>query len=247
MGSFNLRRFSNPATLKSIDPELFLEFLSPYRKFFSSRGVSLPDSPGDDEFDYQKLVDVFMTPGSDTPSELAEALYFINEMTTSEGMDALLMGVEQKGIKIENRPDPTPADVAVQVWLQDRNILERQHAESHLLRRRSFEYFVTAKNLIPKPKKPSNKLLTELASDLDIWFDKKKRGQGSKVFAYPKADCIRFLVRHGDPFKREGSIKKGKSSSVFYRPEKYDVLMYDCCWLCICAERIRVNAGKADP
>ena len=37
-----------------------------------------------------------------------------------------------------------------------------------------------------------------------------------------------FLVRHGQPFKREGSLKKeGQSSSVYYRPEKHDVLVYN--------------------
>jgi hypothetical protein len=36
-----------------------------------------------------------------------------------------------------------------------------------------------------------------------------------------------FLVRRGDPFKREGSIEKTGTTSVYYRPEKYDVLKYD--------------------
>ena len=35
------------------------------------------------------------------------------------------------------------------------------------------------------------------------------------------------LVRHGDPFRREGSFDAGQTSSVFYRPEKHDVLVYE--------------------
>ncbi|MFQ5510131.1 MAG: hypothetical protein ACE5FN_12485, partial [Leptospirillia bacterium] len=38
---------------------------------------------------------------------------------------------------------------------------------------------------------------------------------------------IKFLVRHGEPIKREGSIEDGKASSVVYRPAKHDVLAYD--------------------
>ena len=29
-------------------------------------------------------------------------------------------------------------------------------------------------------------------------------------------------MRHGDPFRREGSFDAGQISSVFYRPEKHD-------------------------
>jgi hypothetical protein len=36
-----------------------------------------------------------------------------------------------------------------------------------------------------------------------------------------------ILVRHGLPFKREGSVADGQSSMEYYRPEKYDVLVYD--------------------
>jgi hypothetical protein len=36
-----------------------------------------------------------------------------------------------------------------------------------------------------------------------------------------------FMVRHGDLYKREGIMDKGKSGSVCFRPEKFDVLRYD--------------------
>ena len=47
------------------------------------------------------------------------------------------------------------------------------------------------------------------------------------MFVYPKGDSIWFLVRHGDPFRREGSLDGVQTSSVFYRPEKHDVLVYE--------------------
>jgi hypothetical protein len=37
-----------------------------------------------------------------------------------------------------------------------------------------------------------------------------------------------FLVRHGDPFKRESTIaENGESVGVYYWPEKFDVLVLD--------------------
>jgi hypothetical protein len=54
-----------------------------------------------------------------------------------------------------------------------------------------------------------------------------KRGRTCKLFVFPRPDGVCFLVRRGDPFKREGSIEKTGMTSVYYRPEKYDVLKYD--------------------
>jgi hypothetical protein len=117
--------------------------------------------------------------------------------------------------------------VAVQVYLQDKDLLECKHAEQYLTRPRSFEYFQTEKRPIPKFKRLTSKTLAALEKSLDVWYEKKKRDRGSKVFVYPKKDSVWFLVRHGDPMSREGSLVSGQPSSVFYRPEKYDVLVYE--------------------
>ncbi len=44
-------------------------------------------------------------------------------------------------------------------------------------------------------------------------------------------------MRHGAPFAREGIIKEGESSSLFYRPEKFDVIVYNSA-----TGEIRMNA-----
>ena len=142
-------------------------------------------------------------------------------------MDILLEEAETKGLSLDGKLDPTAADVAVQVFLQDRQLLERKHAEQYLTRARVFEYFQTQARPVPAFKQPSWVTLVALELDLDNWFEKKKRGRDSRVFVYPKGDSIWFLVRHGDPFRREGSLDGDQMSSVFYRPEKHDVLVYE--------------------
>jgi hypothetical protein len=76
--------------------------------------------------------------------------------------------------------------------------------------------------VLPKPK-----AIHVLEKELDEWFVEKKRGRGARVFVYAKDDGCWFLVRHGDPFRREGSLDEGKSGGVYYRPEKFDVLVYN--------------------
>lgn len=239
MATYNLRRFSHPDGLKAIAEEHLIALLQPHAAFFNGRGVSLPPPGQADGLDYEGIVQIFMTPDSDTPKELADALYFIHEMATPEGMDELLHEVERNGIHLDGNPDPTPADVAVQVWLHDRDLLERKHAEQYLTRPRSFEYFQTETSPVPAFKNPTAKTLVVLQDDLDDLFEKKKRGRGSRVFVYPKKDAIWFLVRHGEPYKREGSLEAGQSTSVFYRPEKHDVLVYESS-----IGELRINAAS---
>lgn len=224
MATFRLRRFSCPETLKTIEPPHLVAFLEPFSDFLTSRGVELSDGD-DDELDYGLLAGIFVSPDADTPRDLIDALYYVDEMATPEAMDSLLPEVERAELEIETGGDQTPADIAVQVWNADRNILERKHAEFHLVRPRSFESFQSHKRR-KKLDRPTSKVVRALEKELDAWFSKHNRGTGSKVFVFPKDDGVWFLVRHGEPYKREGSIEGGESSSVHFRPEKYDVLIY---------------------
>ena len=237
MATVNLQRFSRVESLRAIQPELLAKFLLPYNDFFKARGVSLEPEAETGELDYKGLVNVFMHPDADTPHDLAEALYFINEMATAEGMDELLDEAERCEVVIDYHPDSTPEDVAIQVWLADREIVEKKHAERFLHRPKSFEYFQseTGSKALGKI---SRKKLEALEEDLDDYFEKKKRGRDCKVFVFPKGSEVWFLVRHGDPYKREGGIKDGQSTSVFYRPEIYDVVIYNST-----IGEIRMNAG----
>ena len=97
-----------------------MKFLLPYNDFFLSRGVGLELQEETGELDYNGLVHVFMHPDADTPHDLAEALYFINEMATADRMDQLLEEAENRDVHIDYHPDSTPEDIAIQVWLADR-------------------------------------------------------------------------------------------------------------------------------
>jgi hypothetical protein len=239
MATFNLKRFSRPGGLKAIRADHLVSLLAPYSAFFVARGVTLPPAGDEDRLDYEGLVRVLMTPDSDTPSDLANALFFVHEMSTPGGMDELLPAAEAEGIAITGNPDPTPADVAVQVWLRDPRLLERKHAERYLERPRSFEYYRTTVSPVPEFRQPSRETIARLEQDLDDWFSKKRRGRGARVFVYPKADGVWFLVRHGQPYERKAVVRDGESESLFFRGEAHDVLVYDPTF-----GEIRMNASS---
>ena len=178
MSTYNLRRFSSTAGLKAIKPKHLWALLTPHSPYFADRGFILPPAESSGEPDYELLVDILMSPDASTPAGLLDALYLVHEMATPESMDVLLQEAEDKGISLDGDPDPTAADVAVQLYLQNKNFLERKHAEQYLSKPRSFEYFQTEKQPLPEFRQPSLETLTGLERDLDDWLEKKKRGRG---------------------------------------------------------------------
>lgn len=226
MASF-LRRFSKPEVIRSVHQRHLLALLSRFKDYFEARGLVFPTEPEDSRFDLQQLVDILMTPENRTPQNLIEALYLIDEMSTDEALTALIDECQREGISIASGDDHSPADIAIQVWLINPSILEKKHAEQYLVRPKSFEYFPMRGQDLPKFKLPNDTQLQLLAHELDDWFEKHKRGRGAQVFAYPRDNCFWFLVRHGGPLRREASIENGESSSVVYRPECFDVVVYE--------------------
>ena len=127
------------------DPaQLPARLLEPHQAYFKSRGVELGAVNGH-ELDYEGLRDVLMTLDPSAPQELMDDLYYVHEMSDDNGMDELLAAIEElpasERVELHLPPDPTPADVAVQVRLQAPELLERRHAERLLTKKRSFEYY----------------------------------------------------------------------------------------------------------
>lgn len=230
MATFRLHRFSHVNTLKSIQPSYLLALLEPYKSYFAGRGVDL-GAANSNEIDYEALRDELMGLDPSAPSELMDDLYYVHEMSDDGGMDELLAAIEElpasERVELDLPPDPTPAEVAVQVRLQAPELLERCHAERFLTKKRSFEYYQPKDGADLKFRMPTKKQLAALEGALDDRLDQLKRGRNSKVFIYEKDDGIWFLVRHGQPCKRESTVTKDGSGTVYFRPEIYDVLRYD--------------------
>lgn len=228
MKTYNLRRFSKVEMLRNIERANLLAFLEPYRGYFLQRELELPDANSDGEINYAALSKILLTPDATTPQDLIEALFYIDELCTPEGIDALQEKIEGMEIDLLISEETADADLVLKVWLYDRDIIEQVHAEQHLYRPRSFEYFRTSKKPVPIFKQPSEEKIKELEDDLNAWFVRKRRERSARVFVYPKEDYIWSMVRHGELFSRQNTIgRENESSSVYFRPEKYDVIVYD--------------------
>ena len=78
MSVLNLRRFTRPDRLKSIAPRNLNQLLTPYADWLGSRGYVVP--AGDAQPDLAVLSPILAQPAADTPEELLEALFLIDEV-----------------------------------------------------------------------------------------------------------------------------------------------------------------------
>jgi hypothetical protein len=227
MATLDVRRFSKPEVLRRIGRRHLLAFLAPHEAYFKTRGVELPPVHAEDGLNYGELSHILLTPDSSTPPDLAEALFYVNELSTPDGFDAIQEAIAGSELDVAISENAAFADLAVQVWNKAPEVIEKAHAEQRLWSRKTFEYFKTGADPVPPFVQPTEETLAALGADLDEWFAKKRRGKYTKVHVVPRADYVMFIVRHGKPYTRESVIDKGESASQYFRPERYDVVVYN--------------------
>ncbi|MCC6678134.1 MAG: hypothetical protein IT436_13415 [Phycisphaerales bacterium] len=240
MSQLLLRSFTNPEALRTFEPVRLLTFLRPYADFFRSRGVKLPEASNANETDLDRLAEVMMTPSADTPADLVNALHHITELATTEAADVLMRAARDEGISIESPSDASAADIALQMWMADPDLVCRKHAEHQTERRQTFAAFFATGAVEPRWR-PKRQFLSRFTKAASEWFDMRRRGRGLKVFLHEYNEEVRFIVRRGGLYQREGSLDEGKPGSVHFRPMRFDVLILDRA-----TGELRINA-ESDP
>jgi hypothetical protein len=226
MGTFRPKSFSEPDRLKTITPRRLRAFLAPYEPYLRDRGLALP-SNGYGDIDYDLLAQILMHPDDQVPNAMVDALYYVDEMANDEGMDRLMEATSAADVHLDLGPIPTSADVAIAAWLNSPDLLRRVHAETYALKQKKFVWYRSRLTSPQRFPAPDEAVLARLQEHLDDWFETRKRGRNSRVMIFRRGDAVWIVVRHGQTFKREGSIREGQSATEYYRPEKYDVLVYD--------------------
>lgn len=218
MATLYASTFTRRQTLSHIEPTLLHGFLKEFSEYLKKRGILL-----NDDLDIAALSQVLMEPGPDTPRGLIDALFCIKEMSIPSAEHALLDEAEDLGIQTNG--EITLAEVALGIWIRDRDALLRRHAELAMLKVRSFEYFSSAEE--EDATLPDDQNLQSLERSLDIFFANNGHGSGVRVHVYPRGHEMWFLIRRGDLYRREATLENGQSGSIAFRPEKYDLVIFN--------------------
>jgi hypothetical protein len=236
MGSLTFRRFTDSSSLREIAAHHLHALVRPYADFLARHGCVLPDDP--ERLNYEALGVAVLQPHRDTPADLIDALWHIHEMSTPSAMESLVEEARSAGLELDPAHHFSPADVATQVWLRSPEMLRRTHAETAVLRRKSFESFASGPGAARAYRAPAGEVLANLEAQIAAWYVEKRRGVGARVFAFEHEHEVRLVVRHGGPYRREGRLDAGEPGSVHFRPMAFGVAILDRrSW------ELRINGG----
>ncbi len=226
MPTFNPRLFTKADRLKNISVANLVALFDPWSDYLSGRGIELVED--EDEFPFERLSGVLMTPTDETPTELVDALYFIHESAGDLRIEDMLDMARSNGLDLAHSDDATPADIAVQIWLLRPDLLRDSHARAVVFNQKKFEYF-SGRTADPQPfPEVSDSQTLEIQGTFDDWFSSKRKGRGTRFLIFRRDQRVWMLVRHGLPMRREGKHQdSGETATELYRPQQHDVLVYD--------------------
>lgn len=227
MASFNPKVFIRPDGLKRIANVHLIALLEPWREYFHGRGFEFPAHPEQD-FPHDDLARILLTYDPEMPLELMNGLYYIDEAASDETLEDLLEWAAEAGITIASDGKATSADIAVQIYLADRTILEARAVKAIAFDKTAFRYYPGREDEGRDLPDVTDDHLARMAEIMNPWFEGKQRGRGTRVFVFRRDSKFWLVIRHGKPMVREGKHEEdGEAGVTFYRPQKHDVVIYD--------------------
>ena len=226
MSTYNPRRLCRPDILRAIDSDCLCELLAPHADVLAGHGITLPLAGRDAPLKYVALAELLMAPERGMPADLVDAMYFIDELATPSGIETLEAAGKARGIRIPQFIEVTPAEIALKFWLLDRQLVQRVHAEIAVERLRSFEYFQANVTGVPDFAGPMAPKLRPLEEELNEAFHARRQGRYARILADEQQDCVWLYIGHGGLLRREATIEECRPSSICYRPELYDAVLY---------------------
>lgn len=218
-------RFLTPLVLRDVNRPGLFRLLGPHLEWFATQGLKIRSERDLDSDAIDRLSLVVMA-GTNLPPGLPEMLVLLGDVSRAEMHDRLVAMATRAKIKVDPK-DPT-ADLAVRIYLKAPNLLEDLHVELASLRPRRICRYLAVKKTIPALPRDWKKRCTLVEASLRRDFQKRHRGGGTKVYAFPEGDGLRLMIRRGDTLRTQAVIDdQEESRRLVLRPELYDVVRYD--------------------
>jgi len=259
MTTLKLKCLNRPGVLKRIGRPLLTCFFEQFAPQLNSNGLSLPPPESSDAEYFNSLARLLMRP-EELPDALNEALVAVDDLSTPQGFESLEKSPGWAAHQSLLKPESTREDIALQLWLADREFIINVHNRLRLTRLTVFEYAAgslgraatdeaaSAKgsrvlhhdgsSIDPRCCAPDKSAVLNLTFALDEWFASNHRGsETTRIEVYPLRGEYWFLIRHGDVFIRAPRVRQQTTEILHYRPERDDVVVYSPN-----LDEIRVNA-----
>jgi hypothetical protein len=173
---------------------------------------------------------VFFSP-KELPENMTRVLDAVVEMADDKGVEDLTKAAKEKKLQIDWAKRRTNLDIIMQVWLVDAELMIEKHNEHRLVGTTKFQYWGTkaapAERLPFTP--PTEEVLELVRKAVDKWCVDNHRGENTVVITKHELDGEWwFLIQHGGMMSRLAESKGNqKTATLFYRPGKDDVVVYN--------------------
>lgn len=238
----SLRRFTNPKHLRGLGRPLLKRFFDEFEEELKVCKATLPAETLEDDAYFKALAEVFLSP-KELPKEMVEVLYAVIELSDDRGVLDLCAAAKENELPIDWEKKATNLDIVMQVWLADPELMIEKHNEHRLVRTTKFQYWGTktppADRLPFTP--PTGEALELVRKAVDDWCKGHHRGEDTVVITPHELDGEWwFLIQHGGTMSRLAEAKgEQKTETLFYRPGKDDVVVYN-----VERDEIRIHTGS---
>lgn len=226
MAGSNLRKFTNPGFLRTLEFGNLIKLLRKFDGYFKDIVHFEYDGIVQEKFDYDRLAEILvdkMMVGE--YAELFDAFGLIGAMSSDSREDVLREYIDLQPYKNELKDTMTAADLAVLVYIHNPEKLNEIDVEFTATKKKSFAMRATRHDL--SNFEISKEQLALFEEQLNEVFVRKQRGKTAKVYTPSiEGDEYLFIIRHGDSFKRQGAVAKEKESKTLaFQPESFDLLV----------------------
>ena len=215
-------RFAKPKILRSIDPTLLVELLSPHAAWAEANGVSLVNPHN---IDYDQLSLLLIGGQGDVPADLLDLICLIDDMSTERTEDGVRSLAAR--LKIPIAEQDTNTDIVVRLALHDAVALADLHVERLSYRFRTTDRIAALSKSVPVPKQFTPQIRTHLEDVLNADFERRGRDRTALIYPLETESGFRLLISRGDTLKRHGVIEEGQRRTQLFRPEEFDLVCYD--------------------
>lgn len=230
--AYSTKWFTDLNNMKSMSREHLAALLLKYKDELAEKDIAIPDPPvlkGDqessDKLFYQAVAELFYNPEG-LPDDLHDALSTIRDMDSDVGHNLIMDAATEGSLPIDFTLSLTRMDCAILMWLHDPVLLKSLLVDVRLEKTKSFVHLSPTKTAIPTPR-PLEEVKVSMEKAFDEVYHKRSRGRGTHISCYVRSGEKCYVIERGEPFKRDGRRDNDKSGSVFYRPEKIDVVVFN--------------------
>ncbi len=225
MAGRRIRRLTKPEVLRQIEPDRLLRLLAESGEYFTPATYLLPAEAA--KLDIERLAVVLADAQHDAPQKLIDALFLIDQMATKTGRDAVKRALDEAGVELPPTHCWSPADLAVEAWLNDPQLLSRAYASQLSTRSRSLQLFLANDDARIVDDPAGDVVRARIKQELAARLTRLDRGD-VEPFAFPFDGGVRFVVQRGGVFERYGVWNRGESpTTIGYQPLEYDVVVFD--------------------